>query len=268
MTITETLRSRWREEWNTVPHLAKARGVFEAALQTIDTLPDLRLELGKSGHLSQHGIDAKFRERTAEKTIPELRRARWELEKTTNDLTRRRGELAPPAPDPMDLVSAAIRRECREFLRNMPIGESLGVAMSDPTFFAAAMEGPAVLSGLTVEQRQRLAEAWTQQNHPEKAAALEDDHAALVLADTAVRAAVETLRRVAGFEHIPSAFNDWMAEASREVEREIERERTPKPVEPPFKAPLPGEPVDKAWIDAIFANGFPDLYPQHSANAA
>jgi hypothetical protein len=150
----------------------------------------------------------------------------------------------------------------------MPIGESLGVAISDPTFFAAAMEGPAVLSGLSVEQRQRLAEAWTQQNHPEKAAALEDDQAALELADTAVRAAVDTLRRVAGFEHIPSAFNDWMKEASREVECEIERERVPKPTEPPFKPPHPGEPVDISWIDAIFAKVLPEPYPQHPATAA
>jgi len=261
MDVISNLKSRWKQDWAKRPHLGGARAALEGALGMIEALPEERRELAKSGRLSQAGVDAEFREAAARDTVPALRRSLWELEKSANRLLQLEAELAPPAPDPTDLFGAAIRRECREYLRGLSLSDRMATVFGDATFTQAALEGPAALSGLTAEHRAHVVKAWVQEHHADKSAAIEEDHQALKVADVAVHVAIDTLRRVAGFEHNPHAFSHWMGEASSAVEAEIVAEKARQETLAPVVLPKPGYPFDHSWLDEIFSRHLPELYP-------
>lgn len=225
MSVIEALKSRWHPEWSSRVDLRPLETAFRHAVHFAESIPNHRAEVAQPGTLSAKGIADAVRSRAAEKVVPELRRAAWEVEKAGNDLTNQRLRLAVPKPDKADVAGAVLRSEIRTFLRGMSQGERVGAVMTDPEFLVAAFEGPAALSGLTNDLRAELEERMIQQQHGDAVALMDDAREAIALTDAAIGVALVALRNATGFEGKDAAFDAWMAGASAEVEREIAIEK-------------------------------------------
>lgn len=275
MNVVEQLKSRWQPEWTGRPDLARLHQAFIQTIHFIESVPNHRADLAKPGDLSAKGLNDAVRKSAAANVVPALRKVAWEAEKTANGIKNDRRKLAVPTPDKSDIVGALLRQELRTFLRGMEHGERVGVVMSDAAFLEAAMEGPAALSGLTDKLRAELENRMIESAHGAAVEAMDSAREAISLTESAVEFAVNTLRDECGFEHNKGAFNEWMAQASVEVEREIaaEKSRYDKPKTAPAALTSPANKSEVAQsvedtLNEIFAKGFPDIYPDHPANKA
>ncbi len=220
MQVVENLKSRWKSEWTARSDLVRVGGAFQKTVHFIESLPHERVSLAKTGELSTKGMDEAVRRMAAEKIVPDLRRAAWEVEKLGNQLKNERVKLGVPAPDKSDIAGALLRQEIRSFLRGMEHSERVASITADPAFLESAMEGPAALSGLTEELRADLANRMIERANGPAIEAIEGAREAAEVASSAIEIAIDMLRKECGFDR-GHQFDAWMAVSSAGVEREI-----------------------------------------------
>jgi hypothetical protein len=212
MTIVETLRARFNPEWKTLTDLAGLDTMFETALSFIPAPKLKRSALEKPGTLNARGVAEALRQEVG-KYVPELRRIYCIINERKEALKHERAALAKPKIDPGDAAAAAMRPEIRTYLRGLEPAERMKVLLDnpDPIMFAAALEGPAVLSGLTLETRAHVEQAYVQANHAKTLKAMEDREEALDVVGAAAEIAAMEIRAAVGLE--PHEFDGWFATA-------------------------------------------------------
>lgn len=253
MRVTDTLKARWRTEWSSRSDLRPLEAAFRRAVHFAESLPAYRSEVAEPGTLSPKGVSDAVRTLAAEKVVPDLRRAAWEVEKTGNGLINERRRLAVQKPDKADVAGAILRSEIRVFLRGMSQGDRISAVMTDPEFLVAAFEGPAALSGFTNEVRAELEERLIRERHGDAVALMEDAREAISMTEAAINVALDVLRTETGFEGETRGFDAWMAGACAEVEREIAAERARSAPKKGQEEPAgnSGDPMRR--IDEMFA---------------
>jgi hypothetical protein len=141
-------------------------------------------------------------------------------------------------------------------------GERIPAITANVQLREAVFEGPAFLCGLSEDTRSELKRRIGLEEHPQKAAQLDEAEEAVAVANAAIRMVASALQTSGGFEGNDQAFENWMTTSSADVEREIAAEKS-KPETPPTPKVLSEEELKAdigREIDRIFAEGFPSIF--------
>jgi hypothetical protein len=213
MTAVDTLRARFRPEWKTRPDLAGIETMLENALSFIAAPKVMKDRIAKVGTLNALGIAQAMRRELSKDVVPELRRIRRVVSERKEATKHERAALAKPTIDATDLAAALLRQEMRTYLRDLSLAERMNVLSNnpDPIMLVAALEAPAVLSGLTAETRAHVEEAYVQAKHAKTLRVMDDREEALTVVDVAAQFAVaEVFANVRLEAH---EFDGWFATA-------------------------------------------------------
>jgi hypothetical protein len=113
-----------------------------------------------------------------------------------------RAALATRRPDKSDLFAEMQRQEVRTWLRSLPEGERMSVALSskDPSVRDAILMAPAAMSGLQADVRDHVLTAVLEEAHGPRLRALDETQQAYELLDAAVKTAENFARADAGMD--------------------------------------------------------------------
>lgn len=202
------LRSRFQSAWKSDPDLAGLDTMFENALSFMHAPSAKKAELEKPGRLSASGVSEELRKELSKGIVPELRRTYRILDDRQRAIKQERALLAKPK---MEASEAPMRQEIRAYLRALEQGERMQALTNnpDPIILAAALEGPAALSGLNEQTRGHVVKAYLETNHAATLARLDDREEAYAVVRAAVDIAVMEMRANVGLEH--HAFDTWFS---------------------------------------------------------
>lgn len=144
MTPIEALRARWSGKYEDLnPTFATVASFFAAASTK-------KAALSAGGRLTEAGVNAEVLAWAEKGFVKDLRRAEKFVSDQRALLAERRRKLSEPQIDRTDAIAAAQRREVRDYLRSLPLGERANLVIeadADPIFAVAALELPQ-LAGL------------------------------------------------------------------------------------------------------------------------
>ncbi|QBR72162.1 hypothetical protein CU048_13775 [Beijerinckiaceae bacterium] len=140
-----------------------------------------------------------------ERTGPARKAMRWNA--------NRKDALRPPTPPRDDLVGELQRREIRDHIKGLPIGERLVFALEHPL---AVLAMPAALSGLPEDQYQRVRDAFIAEKFGPEIAEIEVLDSDLEIVGAAYDLALGTLRDASGLSE--PAFTSLVDKFVREID--------------------------------------------------
>lgn len=202
------LRSRFQPAWKSDPDLAGLYTMFENAMSFMQAPSAKKAELEKPGRLSASGVSEELRKELSKGIVPELRRTYRILDDRQRAIKQERALLAKPK---MEASEALMRQEIRAYLRGLEQGERMQALLTnpEPIMLAAALEGPAALSGLNAQTRGHVEMTYLEANHAATLARLNDREEAYAVVRAAADIAVMEIRSNVGLaDH---AFDVWFA---------------------------------------------------------
>jgi hypothetical protein len=213
MDITDNLRSRFQPAWKNRTDLAGLHTMFETAVSFIPAPALKKAALEKPGTLNARGVAEALRRDLGKHVVPELRSTLRVVNERKAAMKHERAALAKPKIDSTDVVAAMQRREIRDYLHGLESAERMKMLLDnpDPIMLAAALELPPALSGLTVETRAHVEEAYTRATHAQTLRAMDDREEALDVVGAAAEIAAMEIRAAVGLE--PHEFDGWFATA-------------------------------------------------------
>jgi hypothetical protein len=194
MSIADTIRQR-AANFAPFASLAPFVTTIDRALSVHETAIAARDAVAKNGNLTALGRVAEMRSHTATQAAPHLFQCQKAIELLTAKTAALRASLGPPAPD---AATAALRAEARGMLRSLQTvaeraalltGEKVPELMRD-----AALETPAVMSGITEQIRSEIIDVYIEKHNAVALRRVEQTEEALRLTVAAVETASATLR--------------------------------------------------------------------------
>ena len=259
--MKKSMQARWKPEWSKELSLMPVAKAFNTSLSAVEALMSKSADMRATGKFSQQGLTDEIRGAAQAATVPVLRRASEAVERARNDLKQRRAALAVPKPDPTNVAEAIMRGEMRTWLRGLPQTQAVQALLNDAVddrMLQAAFEAPAIMSGLTDQDRDMVQTRLVERRFGPELERVNELEEAVTVANSAVEIALYQLRQEAQFgAGDDRAFDAWMGKATEAAEV---ADRS-KPVE---------EEVSEmhAHLDEVFAVAFPTLYPDHPVNRA
>jgi hypothetical protein len=122
--------------------------MLENALSFIAAPQAMKAEIEGPGALNARGVSEALRNKLSKSVVPELARIHRVVNERKAALKQERAALTMPKIDPTDVSKTLLRQEARVFLRELDLGERMGLLLQDPdeTLLAAALEGAIVES--------------------------------------------------------------------------------------------------------------------------
>jgi hypothetical protein len=222
MSVSKTLKSRWRSGLDKHPAAVIIRKHFDRILESADKLAAERSRLAADNTLSDIGRAQKLQKVAAEHAAP-IAKAIKALAAGHDAVQKQRVALTPTVKDKSDVTSALLRQEIRASLRASGKAYQTAAAPdADPIIVEAVFEAPHTISGITKEQRDHLLAAVVERTAGPAVAAINDQVEALSLLNAALRVSTESVRVAA--EVAPHAFDKWLAETAPIDTKEFETE--------------------------------------------
>jgi hypothetical protein len=158
-------------------------------------------QIRENPELTPLGRRARFAEYIRESGAIAYGETREALRLARDRITELRGKMRGSAVDKTDLAGALLRQEIRGWLRSLDDAKRTAIVRSmepiDPDIALAIAESPAVLSGVTPEQKQSLLDASIAANHPREAHQIDDLERAVEAVESHVRYATKKFERLA-----------------------------------------------------------------------
>ncbi|WP_338688977.1 hypothetical protein V5279_25220 [Bradyrhizobium sp. 26S5] len=215
MSLYNELDRRWSPNYDRHSTAKAVKPHFAAVLNVLVEIDAKRSAANANKNLSDVGRADELRN-FAPTLAPAMARARGAISGAKEALARQRANLAPVPKDRNDIASAILRSDVRRFNQGKPVAEIIRMAESDSTVMEAIFEGPAALSGLTVEVRDNILKSYLEKHAAPQLAAISEQQEAIALIETGIGAASSALADVAGIQ--PAAFDAWLLEkAPREA---------------------------------------------------
>ncbi|MGX1107513.1 hypothetical protein [Bradyrhizobium elkanii] len=193
--------------------LERLKAARRSGLDAADLMRTRRSEHVASGQFTADGIKAALVKNAMSEAVSPLHRARQTIKSAKTERDELRAKVKPPATDKTDLVSAMLRAEMRDWFRSKPQSErdriSADPAKMDSQLALALMEMPAELTGVSAMHRNALIEHTVQAEHAETIATIKDLERGIELAERAVEASREEIRKDTGLER--AAFDGLAA---------------------------------------------------------
>jgi hypothetical protein len=163
---------------------------FRALWREADAYAKLREQLHRAGKLTAEGVRDQLRKHVADVKLGALMdRAAETAGLARNAPAAKRASLRQSLDAKRDMVRVALRVEMRAFLRGLPEGERIQLAL-DPAFADAVVEQPARVSGIPADLYGRVEMAALEAAFPGALKAAEAEAAS----GEAVQGALEGLR--------------------------------------------------------------------------
>ena len=242
---------------------------MHGALNAVAKLEAERAAMVAAGHFSNKGIRDEARKFALAHTIAPLHSASKTVEDVRAHIARARAQLGTPPSDPGD-ATGQLRGEMRAWLRTLGPGQVMATLLDekvDRRLILAVLEAPAGMSGLTGEMLEEVRKQTTTRIHGPEMERLEQLEEAAALLEAAVTTSLYQLRQETDFsENHMIEFDKWMEAATANMEAE--------PVHPSIAANQPaaastghgsGFNIEEE-LDKIWAEHFPELYPDHPVN--
>lgn len=213
ITPADTLRTRIRPEWRSNSDLRGVVDMVETALAATGAPKAAQERVAQNRTLNALGIAQALRGELTRNVVPELRRIRRVAQERRAAVESQRAAMAQVRVDAADVVGARHREEMRAHLRGLDDGARMKVLIEDPDprWTQAALELPAVLSGLNADTRAHVEEAYMRAAHSATLKALDELGEALSLLEAAARIAIMEVRTHLGMGE--AEFEDWFATA-------------------------------------------------------
>lgn len=255
--IKKTLEGRWKPAWSVEVRLHPAARAYKTSLNAVTSLKIKANGLRHSGKFSETGLQEEVRAYAKAETVPALKQSAQLIEQIRTGLAERRAKLAIPTPDPTNAAQAMVRSEMRGWLRTLSGPQRMAALLAetaDERMLQAAIEAPAIMSGLTEDDIEKVQANRLQVKHGPELARIDELSEAVDVAGSAVQISLYELRKDAGFNANDDAlFDKWMGEASDEAEN-AEAAKTTDELVQDFEVQL----------DQIFAKGFPEIYGERT----
>lgn len=203
MNMMDTLRPRIGAKHTDIA------GVFEGVAALFGAAVTKKSELTAAGRLTAAGVNAELQGWLAKGVVPQLRNAEKFLADKRAVMSEYRASVGRPKFDRTDTMCAAHRKEAREYLRGLSVGEQAKLLISpgaDPLFAEAALEIPA-LSGVAPDLLDKARAAYAETVAPNVMAEIEDREGSLTALASAVEVVKYNLRREVQPEG--QSFESW-----------------------------------------------------------
>lgn len=195
---------RWPSQFNDVERLQRIKEQIDSNVESLSFLRSQSAAIKSNKHLTPAGQKDGIRKHIAQSTARAIKSSDSLMRETRNGLAAWRERLLPPAPDQNNAAAAALRADARSMARGMNPGQREMVLASDSldtVLFQALTEGPAMLSGITEQQRATLRDNWIKQNHKADLRQIEQVEEALELFDATVKILRNEAQQSGGFAH-------------------------------------------------------------------
>jgi hypothetical protein len=212
MSLSQTLKSRWRPEFDKHGVAVEARKAFHNVLDAAESLAKARATFAADNTLSDIGR-AKQLNALAAGEASRVTKAQRALSMGRDAVREQRMKLTPTVKDTKNLAAASLRKEIRESMRSKTAAEIFAIASdpnADPLIVEAMFEAPLILTGITSDQRDHLLHIVIERTAGPALVAINEQNEALDLLDAALRGSIETIREAAGVT--PGQFPKWLDE--------------------------------------------------------
>lgn len=219
-----TIHSRYRSEWLNNEKFGPYYATFGTVDGLIDALKTRRQMLEGSGHLTKDGLTAGMREFAAKNIVPKLRRERHKLELSAARLKEARDRLGVVKVNSGD-GKDAVRAQIRDRFAAMSEGDRKAMIAKgvDQTTLEALLEAPSWISKISDADRATLVDAHLAKTKPEVIGQISEIADVLQVVGSTIDVALYELKRECMFLGNEAAFDQFMTDASAEVETELER---------------------------------------------
>jgi hypothetical protein len=204
--------------WSTEPKpgstLERLQNAYLAGIESLDTIEARGREHTASGRFTAAGAKQATLQSALSDAVPSLYRARQTIKSAKAEVEMLRSKIKPIKTDKTDLVAAMLRAEMRERLRSKPQAErdayiSKNLERLDPQMLQAVTEVPIEMTGIAGTQRDLLIERALEAQHGETIAEIRELERGIELADRAVEASRDEVRKETGVDQ--KAFDELAA---------------------------------------------------------
>jgi hypothetical protein len=185
-----------------VPALDAAKIALTRTFTLADELRAHQAKVAADPNLSPMGRLDSIHKVFAEKTAPELHRARKTVETMRVNVAKRRERLVPPAADKTDPAAISMRAEARAVVRAMNPGQRAKMLMArdaDPMLLAAVLEAPSWMTGVQDDVRTYITNAVIEKAHPGALAVIDSANDAIDSLEGAIQYATQDICAIAEF---------------------------------------------------------------------
>jgi hypothetical protein len=202
---TSKIIGLWSIEPKPGTTLARLEQAYLTGIESIDRTEAKSREYAASGRYTLVGAKQATLNSALSDVVPSLHRARQTIKNAKAEVEALRSKITPLQTDKTDLVAAMLRAEMRDFLRAMPQAErnqymSKNLDRLDPQMAQAVMEVPVEMTGISGTQRDVLIERTLQAQHGDTIAEIKELERGIELAERAVEAGRDEVRKEAGVD--------------------------------------------------------------------
>lgn len=224
MSKTETLKTRWRPEFNSLPTASTVRKALHQVCESVEMLGGKRTTIATDPRLSEAAKAEDLRSYAASeaRTVAKAQRA---YSKAVEKLTERKLAMTPSVGDKTNIAAALLRGELRALMRTKSPGDQARILFdryADPTLLEAVFEAPCELSGIDPDMRGKVLDAIVERHPGSATLGLEGE--ALAVLDAAIRMAEGDLQSAA--QLTPHQFESWFEEATKQTPADAAKEAT------------------------------------------
>lgn len=229
MQFSDTMRSRWKPEYDNLGISAAAKRAMERSLDVRDAIESKRAKIAADKDLSEAGR-TKALHRFVTEQAPAIAKGDRELALAQRKLRDHKLSLTPRVTNKTDVVAAMLRQETRAMLRGMDRSAALQLLFDavrsgrDLVMIEAVFDAPPALSGLDAAGAETVLNFLLDNHAAQELKAIADQSEALELVQAAITGAKLEAQDALGMQKY--AFDKWLTEtAPAPNDAELTREK-------------------------------------------
>jgi hypothetical protein len=184
--------------------LDRLQQAFVTGFETIDKIEAKAGEHAASGRYTPGGAKEATRQSVLTDAVPALYRARHNIKLAKAEREAPRSKITMQKPDKTDIVSAILHAEMRDWFRSKPQAERDALTRNpdklDPQMVQALIQVPIEMTGIAQTHHSLLVERALEAQHGEDIAAIKELDRGIELAERAVEASRDEVRKEAGVD--------------------------------------------------------------------
>ena len=208
---TSKIIGLWSLEAKPGSTLERLQNAYLTGIDSFDRIEARAREHSGSGRYTPDGAKQMTLQSALSEAVPSLHRSRQVIKSAKAEVAELRSKIKLQPADKTDMVSAMLRAEMRTWLRSKPQSErdaylSKNLENLDPQMALAVMELPPEMSGVSSQQHNMLVDRAIEAQHGETLGEIEALEHGILLAERAVEASREEVRRETGVD--PKTFDE------------------------------------------------------------
>lgn len=202
---TSKIIGLWSLETKPGSTLERLQKAYLTGIESLDAIETKAREHASSGRYTPEGAKQATLQTALSGAVPSLHRARQTIKNGKTEIEALRSKITPVQSDKTDLVAAMLRAEMRDWLRSRPQTErdayiTKNLDKLDPQMAQALVEVPIEMTGIAGTHRDLLIERAVQAQHGETIAEINALTRGIELAERAVEASRDEVRKETGVD--------------------------------------------------------------------